>query len=278
MAGGSVFIWVALLSCGFQTSGSRHDVKTADNHTRNPQLDHIIFQIPSDIDETCPGVKEQLTSLNSQATRRYNQLDGEAFELRSMVRLLNLKLATCSATASAITNSYQDQLYNKMKRQLQTYDSETFQILNFITLTREVNALRRKIETAASNSTQSAIDTTVLQRQLQEKIDELQHKKEQIEETLSNAALIFQIVSLQNQIWDLEQEESRRGEISLQPNQRMQALQGQLDRLISELREKGDPNSALLELISVHSTITVTQRILTLHIEKSRTNAAVVIC
>ncbi|XP_062285724.1 golgin subfamily A member 4 isoform X2 [Scomber scombrus] len=281
MAGGSVFVWIALLSCGFRACDSRQvpqDVKTADSHTRNPQLTHIISQNLSDTDETCIGVKEQLTSLNSQfhqATLRYNQLDAEAFELRGMVRLLNLKLSTCSATASAITNSYQVQLYNKMKRLLQTYDSDKFQILNFIMLTREVNALRRKIEMPASNSTQSAIDITVLQRQLQEKIDELSVKKAQIVKTLPNAALIFQIVSLQNQIWDLEQAESRRGgEISLQPNQRMLALQGQLDRLISELRGKGDPNSALLELISVHSTITVTQRILTLYIEKSRTNAA----
>ncbi|CAK6967881.1 golgin subfamily B member 1 [Scomber scombrus] len=228
MAGGSVFVWISLLSCGFRACDSRQvpqDVKTADSHTRNPQLTHIISQNLSDTDETCIA--------------------------------------------------YQVQLYNKMKRLLQTYDSDKFQILNFITLTREVNALRRKIEMPASNSTQSAIDITVLQRQLQEKIDELSVKKAQIVKTLPNAALIFQIVSLQNQIWDLEQAESRRGgEISLQPNQRMLALQGQLDRLISELRGKGDPNSALLELISVHSTITVTQRILTLYIEKSRTNAA----
>ncbi|XP_044223829.1 putative leucine-rich repeat-containing protein DDB_G0290503 isoform X3 [Thunnus albacares] len=298
MAGGSPFIWIALLLfCVVQASDSRHvasihdDGKTLIGHTGNPELDKIISSIPITLPEgidprninvtsitvkTCVGVKEQLTLLNKQfqqATLHNNQLDNEAFGLRTEIRQLKLKLSTCSATASAITSSYKTQLQNKMKELLEKFDSDTSLILKIIAITREVNTLQKKIE-LASNSTESTIDITVLQRELQEKIHELNLKTEQIKRSHPNSALILQILSLQNQIWDLEQAESRRGEASPQQSQRILALQVQLKTNIDELRGKGDANSAMLELVSVHSQITVIQRMITYHTEKSRTNAA----
>ncbi|XP_042284658.1 golgin subfamily A member 4 isoform X5 [Thunnus maccoyii] len=298
MAGGSPFIWIALLLfCVVQASDSRHvasihdDGKTLIGHTGNPELDKIISSIPITLPEgidprninvtsitvkTCVGVKEQLTLLNKQlqqATLHNNQPDNEAFGLRTEIRQLKLKLSTCSATASAITSSYKTQLQNKMKELLEKFDSDTSLILKIITITREVNTLQKKIE-LASNSTESTIDITVLQRELQEKIHELNLKTEQIKRSHPNSVLILQILSLQNQIWDLEQAESRRGEASPQQSQRILALQVQLKTNIDELRGKGDADSAMLELVSVHSQITVIQRMITYHTEKSRTNAA----
>ncbi|XP_067461160.1 golgin subfamily A member 4 isoform X3 [Thunnus thynnus] len=298
MAGGSPFIWIALLLfCVVQASDSRHvasihdDGKTLIGHTGNPELDKIISSIPITLPEgidprninvtsitvkTCVGVKEQLTLLNKQlqqATLHNNQLDNEAFGLRTEIRQLKLKLSTCSATASAITSSYKTQLQNKMKEILEKFDSDTSLILKIIAITREVNTLQKKIE-LASNSTESTIDITVLQRELQEKSHELNLKTEQIKRSHPNSVLILQILSLQNQIWDLEQAESRRGEASPQQSQRILALQVQLKTNIDELRGKGDADSAMLELVSVHSQITVIQRMITYHTEKSRTNAA----
>ncbi|KAM7378847.1 hypothetical protein PAMP_004442 [Pampus punctatissimus] len=221
-------------------------------------LEKIISQIPG-IDprninitsiniKTCVGMEEQLTLLNrqlQQTTLRNNQLDGEVFELKREVRLLNLKLSTCSATASA--GSYQTQLHNKMKQLLETFDSNAFLLLKIMAITREVDILQKKVK-LASNSTESNTELIVLQKKLQEKISDLNLKKEEIKRSHPNSALILQILSLQNQIWDLEQTESK----SLQP----------------------DRSIRVLELISVHTKIAVIERIITFHIEKSRINAA----
>ncbi|TDH06089.1 hypothetical protein EPR50_G00130110, partial [Perca flavescens] len=159
-----------------------------------------------------------------------------------------------------------------MKQLLETFDSDTFLILKIIALTREVNTLQKKIKHAANATETSEIE--VLQREQQEKINELNMKTQQMEISHPNSALILQIISLQNQIWDKERAQSRRGEINRQLDNNILALQGQLDRKISELRAKEDADSAMLELISVHSKITVMQRLITVHIERSRASAA----
>ncbi|XP_049455460.1 putative leucine-rich repeat-containing protein DDB_G0290503 isoform X2 [Epinephelus fuscoguttatus] len=292
MAGGSRIIWIpVLLSCVFQASDNRHVHQDyVISRTGNPDVDQIISKIPITLPEgidprninvtsvvikTCTGVEEQVAQLNSQLQQtalRNRQLDNEAFGLRREVRLLNLQLATCSSTASAITGSYQTQLLNKMNQLLETFDSDAFLTLKIIALTREVSALQRKVNNAA-NSTEP-IDIRVLQRELQDKMDELNVKTQQIKGSHTNSTLILQIISLQNQIWDLERAESRGGVTSLQANKRIQALQQQLDRELSELRGKGDADSTMLELISVHSKIAAVQRLISVHIEESRNNAA----
>nr|XP_033506680.1 restin homolog isoform X3 [Epinephelus lanceolatus] len=293
MAGGSRIIWIpVLLSCVFQASDNRHVHQGyVIGRTGNPDVDQIISKIPITIPEgidprninvtsviikTCTGMEEQVAQLNSQLQQtalRNRQLDNEAFGLRREVRLLNLQLATCSSTASAITGSYQTQLLNKMNQLLETFDSDAFLTLKIIALTREVSALQRKVNHAA-NSTEPTDIRAVLQRELQDKIDELNVKTQQIKGSHTNSTLILQIISLQNQIWDLERAESRGGETSLQANKRIQALQQQLDRELSELRGKGDAESTMLELISVHSKIAAVQRLISVHIEESRNNAA----
>ncbi|XP_074506447.1 uncharacterized protein LOC141776628 isoform X2 [Sebastes fasciatus] len=294
MAGGSRFIWIpVLLSCVFQASDNRH-VGQNEIHligrSDNPEVDRILSKIPITLPEgidprninvtsitikTCTGVKEQLVQLNTQLQQtilRNIQLGNEAFGSRRELRQLQLQLATCSSTASAITGSYQAQLLNKMKQLLERFDSDTFLILNIIALTREVNTLQKKINHAA-NATETT-DIHVLQRELQQKINELSVKTQQIERSHTNSALILQIISLQNEIWDLEQAGSRRRETNPQPDKRILALQAQLDGKISELRSKGDADSAMLELTFVHSKIVAIQRLISYHIEESRTKAA----
>ncbi|XP_078119451.1 LOW QUALITY PROTEIN: uncharacterized protein LOC144526109 [Sander vitreus] len=294
MAEGALFVWIPfLLSCVFQASDNRHvcgDACDSNGGIKNPATDHIFSQIPITLPEgidpkninitsitikTCTDVKEQLAQLNiqlQQTNLRNSHLDNEAFGLRREVRQLNLQLATCSATASAITGSYQIQLLNKLKQLLETFDSDTFLILKIIALTREVNTLQRKIKHAANATETSEIG--VLQREQQEKINELNVKMQQVESSHPNSALILQIISLQNQIWDMEQVQLRRGETNLQPDKIILDLQGQLDRKLSELRAKGDADLAMLELISVHSKITVMQRLINVIIERSRVHAA----
>ncbi|XP_031710651.1 putative leucine-rich repeat-containing protein DDB_G0290503 isoform X2 [Anarrhichthys ocellatus] len=292
MARGSRFVWIPfLLSCVFQASDNRH-VQQEEIHLNgplgNPEVDDILSKIlitlPEGIDprninvtsiisKTCTGMKEQLAHLNiqfQQTTHRISQLDDEAFGLRGEVRLLKLQLATCSSTASAIAGSYQTQLLSKMNQLLGTIDSDTFLIMKIISLTREVNSSQRKVQHAANGTETNHISG--LQREQQEKSVELSLKTQQTERSHTNSALILQIISLQNQIWDLDQAELRRGD--LQPNKTILPLQEQLDRKISELRGKGDAHSAVLELISVNSKIAAMQRLINVHIEESRTNAA----
>nr|XP_046263285.1 restin homolog [Scatophagus argus] len=290
MAGVSYFIWIfVLLCCVFQASDNRHVHLDVDTST---QLKDIISKIPITLPEgtdtqninftsivlkICTGMKEQLTQLNTQLQQtslRNSQLNNEAFGLRSEVRLLKLQLAACSSTASAITGSYQTQLLNKMKQLLETFDSDTFLILRIIKLTREVNTLQKRINNAA-NSTETTTDVRELQRELEEKNAQLTAKTQQIDGNHTNSLLILQIISLQNQIWDLEQAKSRKGEARLQPDRRSLALQEQLDRKISLLRRKGDAVSVMLELISVNSKITAMQRLISAHIEESSTNTAI---
>ncbi|XP_070830221.1 putative leucine-rich repeat-containing protein DDB_G0290503 [Chaetodon trifascialis] len=265
------------------------DVYTPPGHPGHSEAEHIIPKIPITLPEgidpkninitsivikTCTGMKEELTQLNrqlQQTTLLNSQLDNEAFGLRRDVRLLKLQLSACSSTASAITGSYQTQLHDKMKQLLETFDSDAFLILKTVALTREVKTLEKKVKHAA-NSTETTTERTVLQRELQEKNTELNAKMQQIERSHTNSSLIFQIISLQNQIWDLEQE--RRGETSLEPDKRILAVQEQLDRGISQLQGNGDAESSMLELISVHTKISMIQRLISVHIEKSRSNVA----
>ncbi|XP_071347705.1 putative leucine-rich repeat-containing protein DDB_G0290503 [Trachinotus anak] len=295
MSGGSHFVWTPLLLfCIFQPSDNRyvhHDETTFIRRTGNPEVDDILSKIPITLPEgidpknvnvtsitvrTCTGMKEHLALLNTQLQQtrlRNSQLDEEAFGLRRDVRLLNLQLATCSSTASAITDSYQIQLHNKMQELLNKLDSDTSLMLTISTLTREVNTLERRIKLAA-NSSETATDLTALQSELQQKMTELTAKQQQIAKSHTNSALILQIISLQNQIWDLQQEESRRGETSLQHEQRIKALQEQLDGKISELQRREDASSAMLHLISVNNKIAVIERYISVYTGRSRTDGS----
>ncbi|XP_054870794.1 major antigen [Amphiprion ocellaris] len=271
MAGGSYFVWILLLlTCVFYTLDSSHvhqDLRTLASQRGDSDVAHLPSQRPSS--QACT---DQFTSLNrqlQQTSLQKSQLGEEAFVLRGEVRQLKLQLATCSATASAITNSYQTQLQSKLKQQLEIFDNDAFLILKVMALTSEVNALQKKV-TLAANST----EISELQRELEEKSAELNVKKQQIEENITNSTLILQIISLQNQIWDLQETQSRRAETGLPSDKRILALQEQLDRKISELRGSADVISAMLELISVRHKIRVLQRRISVHIEESRTNVA----
>ncbi|XP_034469722.1 putative leucine-rich repeat-containing protein DDB_G0290503 [Hippoglossus hippoglossus] len=292
MAGGSHLIRLLLLLSGvFEASDSRHvppeTNKTFISFAGSANVDSYLTKFPITLPEgidsknihvtsvkiaSCTDMEEQIHLLNKQlqeTTLHNSQRDEEAFELRRDVRLLKMQLATCSSTASAVTVSHQTQLYYQMKLLLETFDSDTFLNLKVIALTREVTTLQRRIELAA-NSTETEI--RVLKNELQVKMNDLQAKKQQMEKRFSNSALILQIISLQNQIWDLEVEESRRGETVLQQDNRIAALQKQLDMKLRELRQQGDASSVMLEIISVYSKIAVTQRLISVHTEKSKAN------
>ncbi|KAG7525781.1 interaptin-like isoform X2 [Solea senegalensis] len=280
------YIWIPmLLSCMFTASDNRHVPQDTANLTSYSGNVDILSKLPIKLPEgfdprnievhsytikTCVGMKEELASLNTQLqekTAHAHQLNEVAFGLKRDVRLLKMQLDTCSSTASAVTGSYQTQLNNKMKQLLQTFDSDTFLILQIISLSSEVTVLQRKIKLAA-NSTQTQI--TLLQNELQEKINELNNKKQEIEGRHTNSGLIVEIVSLQNQIWDLQQEQSTGGETGVQQHKRITDLQNELDRKIGELRRGGDASSALLELISVHSKTATIQKHISVQIQKSR--------
>ncbi|XP_056248474.1 myosin heavy chain, cardiac muscle isoform isoform X1 [Seriola aureovittata] len=295
MAGGSHFIWIPLLlSCIVQASDNTHVQHAETVLVKNggiSELDKILSRIPITLPDgidpknvnvtsitikSCSGMKEQLALLNrqlQQTTLHNSQLDEEAFGLRREVRQLRLKLATCTSTTSTITISYQTQLQNKVKEELEKFDSDTFLVLKILALTREVKTLENRIKLAA-NSSEITTGPTELQRELQEKVAELNAKQQQIEGTRTNSELILQIISLQNQIWDVEQEVSRRGETGLQHNSKIIALQQQLDRKISELQRKEDETSSVLELTAVSSKIAAIEKLITFHTEKSSTSAA----
>ncbi|XP_060941146.1 putative leucine-rich repeat-containing protein DDB_G0290503 isoform X2 [Limanda limanda] len=293
MAGGSHLVWLPLLLSGvFETSDSRHvppeTNKTFISRAGSANVASFLGKIPITLPEginpenihftsvniaSCTDMEEQIHLLNKQlqeTTFRSSQQGEEAFELRRDVRLLKMQLATCSSSASAVTGPYKNQLYYQMKLLLETFDSDAFLNLKVIALTREVTALQMRIELAA-NSTETEI--MVLHNELQVKMKDLHAKKQQMERRFSNSELILQIISLQNQIWELEVEELRRGETVLQQDSRIAALQKQLDMKLRELRQQGDASSVLLEIISVHSRIAVIQRLISVHIEKSRANS-----
>ncbi|KAM4551026.1 uncharacterized protein PAE49_014969 [Odontesthes bonariensis] len=288
MSGGFPFLWVPLLlTCVFQTSDNRHvhpNVEDIVSQLGNQEVYDVLSKIPitfpngTNFDQVnittfdiklCTDMKEQLASLNGelqQTSRRNSQLDEEAFELRRDVRQLKMRLATCSSTASAVSGSYQTQLQTKMNELLEVFDSEIFQILKIMTLTREVATLQRKVELAASST--DASELSVLQKELEEKLNDLNAKKQQIGRSNKNSKLILEIISLENQVWDLQQ--TRTGTDVL-PDGRELDLQEEINRKISELRDRGDTISAVLELISVRSKITVMEKMIRVHIQESRT-------
>ncbi|CAN9503301.1 unnamed protein product [Ophioblennius macclurei] len=213
--------------------------------------------------------KLQQTSLHN------NQLNEEAFGLRSEVRQLRLQLDTCSLVASASIGSYKAHLHIKMKQLLDTLDNDTFLILKVLALTMEVNALQIKVNLAA-NSTENSAEHQELQSELQQKITELHGKTQEIIDTGNqDSALILQIISLQNQIWNLQSESSGRGGSNLQPDRRALDVQKELDGKLNELRARGvNTNSGLLQLISVYSKIVTMQKMISVHIKEGGSRSA----
>ncbi|XP_014823321.1 PREDICTED: nucleoprotein TPR-like [Poecilia mexicana] len=280
MAGGSNFIWVPfLLICVFPASDNRHvpyNVGEFVKNTGNPQLDDILSKITiplpngTDFDEVnvtsikvrlCTGVEESLDSLNKQlreASQRNSQLDGEAFELRREVRQLKLKLSTCSLAVTSVAGSYHTQLQTKLKHLLEVIDSENIQVLKIMALTRDVRSLRRKFESLV-NSNGNSTEITAVQAELSAKTAELNAMKPQINRNNETLALILEIISLQNQIWDLQPTELS-SKTALTVDGRLLALQELLDRKLSELQRKEDPISIVLELISVRHKITTMEK------------------
>ncbi|XP_043989240.1 nucleoprotein TPR [Gambusia affinis] len=293
MAGGSDFVWVPLLLISvLPASDNRHvpyNVGEFVNNTGNPQLDDILSRIPislpdgTDFDDVnvtsikiklCTGFEESLDSLNKQlreASRRSSQLDGEAFELRREVRQLKLKLSTCSWAVTSVAGSYHTQLQNKLKHLLEVVDSENIQVLKIVALTRDVRSLRRKFESAV-NSNGNSTEITAVQAELSAKTAELDAKKQQTNRNNETLALILEIISLQNQIWDLQQTELS-SQTALTVDGRLLALQELLDRKLSELQREEDPTSVVLELISVHHKITTMEKRIKILTEGSKSKS-----
>ncbi|CAG5897138.1 unnamed protein product [Menidia menidia] len=295
--GGFAFIWVTIfLGCTFHVSDNMSvakNVRDFVDYRGNPKLESLLSKIPvtlpdgTEYDEVnvtlikvqlCEDKDKELTSLKTQLdqkTRLNSELDGEAVGLRRDVRQLKMRLSTCSSTASAVAGSYQTQLRTKIHQLLDVFDTETFQILKILALTWEVSALQRKVEVASSST--DATEISVLEKQLAEKVAELAERKRQIEGSHSKSALILQIISLQNQVWDLQQ---TRTESDVYPDSAELDLQTQIDRKISELRGgrgdggEGDAISAVLELVSVRTKITVMEKLIRVRIQKSRTTSA----
>ncbi|XP_072219288.1 uncharacterized protein [Leuresthes tenuis] len=80
--------------------------------------------------------------------------------------------------------------------------------------------------------------------------------------------LILQIISLQNQVWDLQQTKAG---TDLYPDGKELDLQEEINRKIIELQDRGGTISAVLELTSVRSKITVMEKMIQVHIQESRT-------
>ncbi|MED6288631.1 hypothetical protein CHARACLAT_028551, partial [Characodon lateralis] len=212
------------------------------------------------INKPCTGVEERLASLNTQlqeATKRNSQLDGEAFTMRRDVRQLNLKLSTCTSALTSVAGSYQAQLQTKMDHLLEVFDIEIFQVLKIMGLTRDVRALRKKFESAV-NSNGNSTEITALQVELSAKTTELNAKKQQINRTGESLALILEIISLQNQIWDL-QDTKLNTETALNVDGKLLALQELLDKKLNKL-QRNDILSIVLEQISVRSQIIVMEK------------------
>nr|XP_019956964.1 PREDICTED: putative leucine-rich repeat-containing protein DDB_G0290503 [Paralichthys olivaceus] len=126
-----------------------------------------------------------------------------------------------------------------LKMQLASCSSTASAVTGFLkvlALTREVTTLQRRIK-LATNSTET--ETRVLHNEMQAKMNDLLAKKQQMDKQHSNSSL---------------------------------TLQKQLNAKLRELRLQGDVSSAMLEVISVHSKIAVAQRLISAHIDKSRTN------
>ncbi|XP_024661710.2 uncharacterized protein si:ch211-14a17.10 [Maylandia zebra] len=290
MAGGSQFIWIPLLfTCVLCTS----DPRAGHNRlvrTGNPDLDAILSRILLSTDfqnspvnvtsiviKTCTGVKETLEVLQrklQQANHRYNQLGDEAFGLRTEVIQLKVELAACMSTASSTSGTYQPNLQLKMKQVLEKLDGDTLLLFKIMTLTGEVSTLQEKIK-LATNSNRTADEIAELQKELDKTTAELKDQIQEAEESLSNATLILQIISLQNQLWDLQEAETRGGKPNSGSSIGMTLVKEQLNRKIVLLQEKGGGYSAnLLELIYVRTKIAELKRMIIDAIEKSKTFAA----
>ncbi|XP_042081404.1 early endosome antigen 1 isoform X2 [Haplochromis burtoni] len=290
MAGGSQFIWIPLLfTCVLCTS----DPRAGHNRlvrTGNPDLDTILSRILLSTDfqnspvnvtsiviKTCTGVKETLEVLQrklQQANHRYNQLGDEAFGLRTEVIQLKVELAACMSTASSTSGTYQPNLQLKMKQGLEKLDGDTLLLFKIMTLTGEVSTLQEKTK-LATNSNRTADEIAELQKELDKTTAELKDQIQEAEQSLSNATLILQIISLQNQLWDLQEAETRGGKPNSGSSIGMTLVKEQLNRKIVLLQEKGDGYSAnLLELIYVRTKIAELKRMIIDAIEKSKTFAA----
>uniref|UniRef100_A0AAX7U141 B30.2/SPRY domain-containing protein n=1 Tax=Astatotilapia calliptera TaxID=8154 RepID=A0AAX7U141_ASTCA len=290
MAGGSQFIWIPLLfTCVLCTS----DPRAGHNRlvrTGNPDLDAILSRILLSTDfqnspvnvtsiviKTCTGVKETLEVLQrklQQANHRYNQLGDEAFGLRTEVIQLKVELAACMSTTSSTSGTYQPNLQLKMKQVLEKLDGDTLLLFKIMTLTGEVSTLQEKIK-LATNSNRTADEIAELQKELDKTTAELKDQIQEAEESLSNATLILQIISLQNQLWDLQEAETRGGKPNSGSSIGMTLVKEQLNRKIVLLQEKGGGYSAnLLELIYVRTKIAELKRMIIDAIEKSKTFAA----
>uniref|UniRef100_A0A669BKT8 Golgin subfamily A member 4 n=1 Tax=Oreochromis niloticus TaxID=8128 RepID=A0A669BKT8_ORENI len=290
MAGGSQFIWIPLLfTCVLGTSDPRAGHNSLVR-TGNPDLDDILSKIIQSTDfqnspvnvtsiviKTCTGMKETLEVLQrklQQATRRCNQIDDEASGLRTDVVQLKVKLAACMSTASSTSGAYQPNLQLKMKQMLEKLDGDTLLIFKIMTLTREVSTLQEKVK-LATNSNRTADEIAELQKELDKKTAELKDQIQEAEESLSSATLIIQIISLQNQLWALQEAETRGGKPNSNSSSYMTLVKQQLNRKIVLLQEKGDTNSSiLLELIYVRTRIAELKRMIIDAIEKSKTIAA----
>ncbi|XP_030607567.1 centromere-associated protein E [Archocentrus centrarchus] len=285
MAGGFHFMWLPVLfTCVVCTSDVLESLGISNE---NPDVAKIFSKItiPDGIDpshinvtsitiKTCEGMKESLAKSQrqlQQMTHRYNQLAVESLGFKSEARQLKMQLATCMSTASPVAGTYQTHLQLRLNQMLEKLDPDTLLIFNIMTLTREVSTLEQKLKLAA-NSSKTAAEIREMQRQLEEKTTEQKAKIAEAKESFSSGTLILQIISLQNQIWDLQEAKSRGEKTGSQPSVDEIQVQHQLTRKIIQLQDKGDTNFAsLLELIFVRSKIAELKRMISERIEKSKT-------
>ncbi|CAF97710.1 unnamed protein product [Tetraodon nigroviridis] len=203
--------------------------------------------------------KQETTTLNSQ-------LENEVSVLRKDLTHLRTQVATCGSSGSP---AHQIQVQKKMKQYLETFDGETFLILKILSLTREVMRLQMKLNRALNSTDASKSQTvSVLQKEVKDKTAELDALKRQLQGLQGkDLSQIYQIILLQNRIWNVDQLGGA------QAKSELTALQSQLDAKLRQLQSK-DAAAAMLELISVQGKIGRVEQLMSTYIEESRDNYA----
>ncbi|CAF97705.1 unnamed protein product [Tetraodon nigroviridis] len=223
----------------------------------------------SDTAVSCTALEKlvgQLETEKQETTTLNSQLENEVSVLRKDLTHLRTQVATCGSSGSP---AHQIQVQKKMKQYLETFDGETFLILKILSLTREVMRLQMKLSRALNSTDASKSQTvSVLQKEVKDKTAELDALKRQLQGLQGkDLSQIYQIILLQNRIWNVDQLGGA------QAKSELTALQSQLDAKLRQLQSK-DAAAAMLELISVQGKIGRVEQLMSTYIEESRDNYA----
>ncbi|XP_056149340.1 uncharacterized protein si:ch211-14a17.10 isoform X2 [Lampris incognitus] len=284
MTGRSHILWAHLILCSvFQVSFNRHldtpfiiKTEAADGGSIFSRLPIVL---PEGIDpknvnvttvflKTCTGAREEVSKLNIQlrdSTALINQLDQKVSGLRNEAQLLRVDLVRCRATVSTTNTSFQVQLDRRLSELQRISEDDRTLILKITDLVSKVNTLKEKILSATNTAV-----ITELQKKLGEATLELKTEKQRLETNHPMSQLVFQIITLQNEIWDLERKESQHYNYSSTTATQIQVLQEQLDRQIIELRGESRFDSFVVELISVINRIAEKRKLIVLLIDESK--------